>query len=73
MHEYRQILPGGASNDNEFTAISGMTEGETSGSVFYQWTSDSRGSGRKEDWKRAGIDMYDAVEKALAVQRSDKK
>jgi hypothetical protein len=72
MHEYRQILPGGASNNDEFTAISEMTEDETSGNVSYQWTSDSRGSRRNEGWKRAGMDMYDAVENALAVQRSDK-
>jgi hypothetical protein len=73
MHEYRQILPSGASNNDDVTAISGMTEGESSGNVSYQWTSDSRGSRRNEGWKRAGMDMYDAVEKALAVQRSDKE
>jgi hypothetical protein len=73
MYEYRQILLGGASNNDEFTAISEMTEGETSGNVSYQWTSDSRGLRRNEGWKRADMDMYDAVEKALAVQRSDKK
>jgi hypothetical protein len=66
-------LPSGASNNDEITAISEMTEGETSGNVSYQWTSDSRGLRRNEGWKRVGMDMYDAVEKALAVQRSDKK
>jgi hypothetical protein len=50
-----------------------MTEGETLSNVGYQWTSDSRGSRRNEGWKRAGMDMYAAVEKALAIQRSDKK
>jgi hypothetical protein len=73
VHEYRQILPTGPSTNDEITAVSGMTEGETSSNVGYQWTSDSRGSRRNEGWKRAGMDMYDAVEKALAIQRSDKK
>jgi hypothetical protein len=73
MHEYRPILPGGASNNDEITDVSEMTKGETSGNVSYQWTSDSRVSRKNEGWKRAGMDMYDAVEKALAVQRSDKK
>jgi hypothetical protein len=71
MHEYRQKFPGGASNNDDFTAISGMAEGETSGNVSYQWTSDSRGSRSNKGWKRVGMDMYDAVGKALAVQRSD--
>jgi hypothetical protein len=73
MHEYRQCLPGGASNNDKITAISEITEGETSGNASYQWTSNSKGSRRNEGWKRAGMDMYDAVEKPLAVQRSDKK
>jgi hypothetical protein len=74
MYECRQISPGGASNNDEITAVSEMTEGETLGNVSYQWTSDSRGSRRNKGWKGAGMDMYDAVEKALAVhQHSDKK
>jgi len=73
MHEYRQIVPRNNSNSDETTSISAMTDAGTASVVGYQWTSDSRGSRRNEGWKRGGMEMYDAVEKALAIQRSNKK